>query len=224
MHLPNLVLPTALILSLTPAIARAAPTLHTNHSCYLVGTPVAITGAGFAVTSPYEVALDGVDFGLSTTDSTGSFTASLRPGGLGANIVQHVDVLRASDGDSTSLTRFTLTRAAGARILAGTGAAATLRAPFQVWGFTLGGSRPPAYDIAPSRQTVYVHYVDPHGHLRTTVRLGETGGQCGYLRTAARRVFPFIPGRGSWTLQLDRNATYSSRPSGPVAKLAVIVS
>jgi hypothetical protein len=209
---------------MVPALASAAPTLRPNHSCYLVGTPVTITGNGFGASRPYEVALDGVDFGMSATDGSGGFTATLRPGGLGTNIVQHVDLLRASDGNTISYARFTLTRATGARILAGTGSAATLRAPFQVWGFTLNASRPPAYDIAPSRQPVYVHYVSPRGELKSTVLLGQTGGQCGYLRTQARRVFPFIPGRGSWTLQLDRNATYARNPSGPVARISVSVS
>ena len=224
MYLPNLLLPTAILLAVAPAIAQAAASLHTNHSCYMVGTPVAITGSGFAASRPYEVAVDGVDFGLSTTDASGGFTATLRPGGLGANVVQHVAVLRASDGDAASYARFTVTRATGARILAGTGSASTLTAPFQVWGFALGGSKPAAYDIAPSRQPVYVHYVNPRGQLKTTTLLGQTGGQCGYLRTQSRRVFPFIPGRGTWTLQLDTSAGYSRHPPGALARIPVSVS
>jgi hypothetical protein len=224
MYLPTLLLPTAILLAVTPAIAQAAPSLHTNHSCYMVGTPVAITGSGFAASRPYEVAVDGVDFGLSTTDTSGGFTAKLRPGGLGANVVQHVAILLASDGNTASYARFTVTRTTGARILAGTGSPATLRAPFQVWGFALGGSKPAPYDIARSRQSVYLHYVNPRGQLKTTMLLGQTGGQCGYLRTQSRRVFPFIPGRGTWTLQLDTSPSYSRHPAGPMAKIPVSVS
>jgi hypothetical protein len=224
MLISNLLVSSAILLAVAPAVAEATPTLQTNHSCYMVGTPVRITGSGFAASQPYEVAVDGVDFGLSTTDGSGGFSATLRPGGLGANVVQHVDILRASDGHAASYARFTLTRATGARILAGTGAPATLRAPFQVWGFALGGGKPAPYDIARSRQSVYVHYVNPRGHLKSTILLGATGGQCGYLRTPSRRVFPFVPGRGTWTLQLDTNAAYSSHPSGPTARIPVSVS
>jgi hypothetical protein len=212
----KLLLPIAIMLApaaVATAGARATPILLTNQSCYLVGQPVGITGSGFAASRMYEVALDGLDFGISTTNADGGFTASLSPGGLGANVVQAVDALVASDGTSQTRTTFTVTRTAGARILAGSGAAASLRAPFQVWGFALGGSQRP----------VYLHYVSPRGHLKVTVALGNTGGQCGYLRTKARRVFPFLPGHGTWTLQLDTHPGYSRHASGPVAKIVVRV-
>jgi hypothetical protein len=225
MHVRKLLLPMAILLgpgSLTTAVARAAPVLHTDRSCYLVGQRVAITGSGFAPTRMFNVALDGVNFGISTTDAQGGFTASLRPGGLGANIVQAADTLVASDGSSTSTATFTITRTTGARILAGTGTASTLMAPFQVWGFRLTAGHPPA--VPPARQRVYVHYIGPRNALRTTVAIGRTRGQCGYLKTGLRRVFPFTPARGLWKLQLDTDSQYSRHPTGPVARIAVRVA
>ena len=224
MRAPYVLLPTAILFAATPALASSGPMLQTNHSCYLVGTPVSLSGSGFAPYRQYEVALDGVNFGVGTTDPSGGFTATLRPGGLGANVVQRVDTLRASDGVRAAARNFTLTRAPGARILAGTGSARSFRAPFQVWGFTLGRVPPAPYDIAHSRQSVFVHYLSPHRRVKTTVALGITGGQCGYLQTKPRRVFPFIPSRGKWTLQVDTIAHYLPRPPGPWTRIPVSVS
>jgi hypothetical protein len=187
------------------------PTVRTNRGCYLVGRRVKISGAGFAPGRSFDIAIDGVDFGQSATDSIGAFQTSLHPGGLPAGVAQAVEHLEAGDGTSIAAATFTLTRAAGARFLATSGSPSKLRAPFELWGFALDGSR----------RKVYVHYVSPAGAERETVRLGHTGGQCGYLRTPPRRIFPFAPSLGSWTLQVDTHARYSSRPHGPVARIRV---
>jgi hypothetical protein len=230
--IPKLLFPTAILATTAIAVAGvaaaasgaagAAPALVTNRGCYLVGQPVDITGTGFAPQQMYQVAVDGIDFGVSTTDANGNFTASLRPGGLGANIVQTAYTLTASDGISTSKTVFTVTRTAGARILVTAGRTpTTLRGRFQIWGFALShGQPPPTYAV---QRPVYVHYVGPRHGLRTTVLLGATGGQCGYLRTSSRRVFPFAPAAGTWTLQLDTNSAYFKHPLGPVARITVNV-
>jgi hypothetical protein len=226
MHARKVLLPTAILLAgplLTVAVASAAPALRTDQACYLVRQRVGITGSGFAPARAYQVAVDGLDFGIGTTDAGGGFTASLIPGGIGANIVQVVHHLTASDGTSTSKAVFTVTRATGARILAGSGTVATFRARFQIWGFSILQIVPPPYSTFTPGQ-VYVHYVSPHKHLRTTVALGSVSGQCGYLKTAKQRVFPFIPTRGVWTLQLDSVRRYSSHPVGPVARIALRVA
>jgi hypothetical protein len=232
-HVRNILIPTAILLA--PAALPAAPAsatasasatavLHANQACYLVGERVAIAGSGFPPSRSFVVAVGGVDFGMGTTDANGDFTASLIPGGLGANIVQAVHVLSADDGTSLIGTTFTVTRTTGARILASTGTAASLRAPFQVWGFGLVHDKPPAYVSGPVRVALYVHYLSPGKRLKTTIPLGRTGGQCGYLRTPLRHVFPFAPSRGSWTLQVDSSPTYSAHPMGPVARIKVGVS
>jgi hypothetical protein len=188
-------------------------TVRTNHGCYRVGQPIRVNGSGFAPGQLYDVAIDGVDFGQSTTDRKGSFRTRLVPGGLGAGIVQHVNSLNATDGTREASTRFTLTRSTGARFLGSGGNPATLRAPFQAWGFALNGKSRP----------VYLHYVGPSGRARSTVFLGRARGQCGYLKTSSRRVFPFAPSPGRWKLQLDSVRRYTSRPTGPVARIFVSV-
>lgn len=195
-----------------PALgASPDPSVHTNRGCYLVGQRVIVRGSGFAPTRMFDVAIDGVDFGQSMTDATGGFSSPLIPGGLGAGQPQHVDHLDASDGSSSASAVFTVSRRAGGRILATSGNPHTLRAPFEVWGFALGGSRP----------TVYLHYVSPAAQVRMTSALGVAGGQCGYLHTRSRRVFPFSPALGGWTLQLDTSHSYVRRPRGPVVRIRI---
>ena len=57
---------------------------------------------------------------------------------------------------------------------------------------------------------VYVHYVDPRGKVRRTVVARGTGvTPCGTIaRSKLRKLFPFNPRRGTWTLQFDTNKTY----------------
>jgi hypothetical protein len=193
--------------------AAAGPMVHTDKGCYLVGQRVHVTGSGFAASRTFVVSIDGVYWGSSSTDASGGFSAPLLPGGLGAGIAQAVDTLEASDGTELGSANFTLTRSAGARIVATTGNPRTLRAPFQIWGFALDGTP----------RAVYVHWVTPRGRVRRTAQLGTTGGQCGYLQTATRRLFPFAPSRGTWTLQLDTRQQYARVPGGPVARIRVAI-
>jgi hypothetical protein len=191
--------------------AGPGPTVRTNRGCYLVGQRVNVTGAGFAVSRQYDVAIDGVDFGQSRTDTAGTFSVSLVPGGLPAGQAQHVDHLDVTDGVISADSRFTLTRAAGARFLATSGNPHTLRAPFEIWGFSLAGVR----------RNVYLHYVSPAGTARRAISAGSTSGQCGYLRTGQRRFFPFSPSLGTWTIQVDTRAAYARAPGGPVSRIRV---
>lgn len=193
------------------ALAAAGPAVSTDRGCYTVGAPVGLTGTGFAPNRTYDVAVDGVDFGRASTDSSGGLSTHLVPGGLAAGVPQRVDRLDVTDGSAEAATSFTVTRPTGARFEAARGNAHRLRAPFQAWGFSQDGTR----------RTLYVHYVSPAGLARATVQLGRTTGQCGYLLTAPRRVFPFSPSVGRWTLQVDTAAAYSARPSGPEARISV---
>ncbi len=197
-----------------PAAAARAASISTNRGCYAVGQKVTLTGHGFAPSSPYVVTLDDVYFGGSGTSSTGAFSVTFGPGGLYANYAQLVDRLQVTDGTATATTSFTITRPAGARFLATRGNPRTLMAPFEVWGFSPRGARLP----------LYMHYVGPGGASKTTVALGKTGGQCGYLKTKPRRVFPFTPRAGAWTFQIDTHRGYSSHPHGPVARIHVAVA
>lgn len=196
-------------------MATQAPIVVTGHACYSVGQLVEVAGAGFAPDRLYDVAIDGVDFGQSHTSGMGTFVTSLIPGGLGAGVVQAVDALNATDGTREADTTFTVTRRPGARLLAVGGSARPSRERFQVWGFGLHAK--------PGRE-IYVHYVAPSGRARTTVALGRTGGQCGYLLTRPMPAFPFTPSAGTWRLQVDVSREYSRRPAGPVAQIRVRVA
>ncbi len=193
--------------------ATAAPVVSTDRGCYLVGQQVLVTGGGFAAARTFVVSIDGVFWGLSSTDDSGGFSSPLVPGGLGAGIPQAVDTLQASDGSAVATAQFTLTRRAGARFLRAVGNPRTLRSRFEAWGFALDGVPRP----------LFLHYVSPFGHVRRTVPLGSSGGQCGYLRTAPRRVFPFGPSRGRWTLQVDTAQQYQRKPAGPVSRILVTI-
>ena len=197
---------------LAAAAAKPAPTIRTDRGCYSVGKKVKITGTGFAPAQAYEVAVDGIDFGEAITTGAGEFASSLIPGGLGAGQAQLVHHLNVSDGTSDAAATFTVTRSKpGARFLAGGGDVRTLKAPLEVWGFSMTGRRPSGY----------LHYVAPSGHVKRTVSLGRAGGQCGYLRTGKLRVFPFSPSGGTWTLQIDTRRRYAKRPGSPVARISV---
>jgi hypothetical protein len=194
--------------------AASGSALRTSRGCYLVGQAVIVSGSGFAPNRTFDLTDDGVDFGQASTNGSGAFSASFRPGGLGAGIAQTVELLNASDGTSSANATFTLTRPVGARFLASGGNPHTLKARFQVWAFARDGVE----------HTVYVHYVSPSGHARATVTLGHTGGQCGYLLTGPRRVFPFAPKIGNWTLQVDTRRAYARHPAGAVYRIRVRVS
>ncbi len=191
----------------------AAATISTDRGCYLVGQSVRLTGQGFAPYMGYVVTIDGVYLGQRSTDGSGAFAVPVYPGGLPAGAAQHVEQLAVSDGTTTASFVFTLTRRAGARVLASGGTARKLTAAFQIWGFSLSGAPLP----------VYVHYVSPAGRVRATVALGNTSGQCGYLATRRRRLFPFSASKGRWTLQIDTSRAYARRPPSPVARIRVTI-
>ena len=222
----KLLLPVALLLSLlaaaTVASAGPAPVVSTDRACYLLGQYIAITGAGFAPSTPVAATVDRVNFGMTTTDANGGFTTRGRPEEIfGHTIAQSLFTLLVTDGTSTASTTFTVTRSTGARLVGATGRTlATYRARFQVWGLALTKGPPPIY---PAPLTVFVHYVGPHGGLRKTISLGRAGGQCGYMKTRPVRVFPFSPIPGNWTLQVDASRAYVRHPPGAVAHIRLLV-
>ena len=84
----------------------------------------------------------------------------------------------------------------------------------ELWGFSPDGPR----------RSVYLHRISPTGQLRSTLGLGWTGGQCGYLRTGSVQVFPFTPAKGRWMFQIDAQRSYAAHPAGAVARFAVRVA
>ena len=185
----------------------AAAQLSTVARCYAVGRRVPVRGQGFAVSAPYELTVDGVDFGQSLTDGNGALAASFLPGGLAAGQAQIADTVTVSDGTATASARVTITRLTGATFGAGHGSSPRRTVPFEVWDFAPRGRAVP----------VTLAYVAPGGRIRSTVALGTTRGQCGALVTAPRPLFPFTPSHGTWTLRF-------SAPNGRTAALGVTIS
>ncbi len=58
------------------------------------------------------------------------------------------------------------------------------------------------------RHGVYVHYVQPNGRLKRTLRIGTTRGPCGALKTGPIALFPFRFSYGTWTFQIDASVRY----------------
>lgn len=201
------------------ATARAA-TLTTDARCYLQGAPLRMNATGLAPNAPLTVSLDGqaLRYGNGTTpssDGAGAFASSFATPALAPGLEQRRHALSVSDGTHKPRTRFTVTRPPGADFEPSSGSPQTLRARFSVWGFALDGGAP--------RVRVWLHWIGPRGGVRATAALGATGGDCGALTTAARRVFPFAPAPGRWVLVFDTHRRYSAHASGPRAKIAMRV-
>jgi hypothetical protein len=194
-------LPIALLAAAAPA--RAA-TVSTDRTCYLETrqTNVTLSGAGFAANRPYTVTLDGkpLDGGGAATDANGAMQGTVQPPSLAPGQLERKSTLTVGVDGLTAMTKFTVTRFA-ASFSPATHITAGSRVRFSVYGFALASPHP----------TIYLHYVDPRGHLRGTVRLGRSRGQCGSIpRTARRLLFPFgTPMRGKWQLQFDTAKTYT---------------
>jgi hypothetical protein len=197
------------------AVAFAQPSIGTDRGCYLVGQTVHLNGVGFAPSRSYVVTLDGVYLGSSTTDTQGGFAIPVHPGGLPAGTAQHLDKIRVTDGTSSASSVFTVTRPAGARIATSSGSTPqSLHASFHVWGFSLIGSPQP----------VYVHYIRPSGREQARRFLGTTGGQCGFINTPSRRLFPFHVTPGRWTIQVDTQQAYTHHSDGPAIRIGVTIA
>lgn len=195
-----------------PAAGR--PRVSVAQRCYRVGQQVRVRGSGFGASVPYDLAVDGIDFGQSLTDANGAFATGFYPGGLAAGQAQIRDQLTVSDGRASASAAVTVTRGTGALFGAGSGGSPRRLVPFQVWDFAPRGPE----------VRVYLHYVSARRRAGATVLLGRTAGQCGAIVTGPRQLFPFTPSRGIWTLQFDTARRYSPTVAGKVARLAVAIS
>jgi hypothetical protein len=207
----------------SPSPAVAAPaTLTTDARCYAQGASLQMTASGLTPQAPLTVALDGrrLHYGDGTTptaDDAGAFAGSFATPALGPGVAQQRHVLVVSDGRRRPRTRFTVSRPTGADFQPASGDPRTLRAHFDVWGFALAVA-----DRRP-RMPVWLHWVSPAGKVRQSAALGRTGGDCGALTTAPRRVFPFAPEAGRWLLVVDTHKRYRVQADGPRAKIPVHV-
>jgi hypothetical protein len=208
--MPRLVLHLAAAWVLCPAAAASAATVRTDLRCYLENRQVQVTGDGFTPGAQYTVLRDGEPLGNGTVAADGTVAGSLASGQLDAGLAERSVEVSISDGATEAATRFRLS-AFRALFTPSRGDPARLRVRFSIFGF---GSP----DLP-----VYLHYVNPRGKLKRTIRLGETSGDCGRLpRTRERRLFPFRARRGEWRLQFDTRRSYR-RTSAPRIVRAVNV-
>ena len=204
------------------AAAAAPATLATDARCYAQGASLRMTAAGLTPDAPLTVTLDGqrLRYGDGSTpaaDAAGAFASSFAVPALAPGTTQQRHRLAVGDGTHRPRARFTVSRPPGAAFDPASGDPRTLRARFEVWGFALAAPGRAA------RMPVWLHWLSPAGKLRRSAPLGTTGGDCGTLATAPRRVFPFAPEPGRWLLVLDAHRTYRVHASGPRAKIPVHV-
>jgi hypothetical protein len=197
-------LAAALGLALLTAAPAGAADVTTDRACYLQtrSTNVTVNGSGFAPSRPYTVSLDGqpLDGGGALTDASGAMQGTISPPTIDSEAMEQTFSVGVQADDMSASTTFTVTKFS-ADFTPSERIAPDSRVRFSVYGFGL----------AVGNADVYLHYVDPAGRLRQTVRLGRAQGQCGSIaRTARRRLFPMQrPRRGKWQLQFDTAKGYT---------------
>lgn len=164
--------------------------------CYLSGASGLLTGTGFRANGSWTAKLSGTkQIGSGDIDGRGRirarFTAPAYHGKRGTREL----TLSVTDGPRVASTTFLMTPL-DASFTPRTGDPATLRVRWRVLG--LG-----------ARRGAYVHYLNPRGKHRHTIRIGTTRGRCGSLRTGPIALFPFRYGYGTWTLQVDSRRRFS---------------
>jgi hypothetical protein len=178
----------ALVFAL-PAAAQAAR-LSAGKSCYPNGDKAHLTGSGFAPDSPIQFSVNGRTLTANvTSDSQGDVSVTYTPS---PTQTERRLVIRATDSeDNSAKTTIYVTREL--RVTADPASSSnvrTWRAVFRLFGFGSGKG--------------YIHYINPNGKFKKTVRLGRLRGPCGRLKSTRRRVLPFDnPQFGFWKLQFD---------------------
>jgi hypothetical protein len=185
------------------APAAAAATLTTDTRCYQETQEVVVNGAGFAPLSAVTITRDGKPLGTAQADVNGAFRNKFDTPELPDDIRERLYGLSATDTVNTADTTYRATRVF-ANFKPGRGNPATLQVRFTVYGFGLVRRRAP----------VFLHYVNPNGRARRTVRLGTAAGVCGRIElTRERHLFPFDAERGTWILQFDTRSRYERATS-----------
>lgn len=185
------------------APAAGAATIQTDTRCYQETQEVVLRGAGFTPLATINVARNGKVFASAQADANGGFLGKFETPVMPDEVRERLYQLSASDTLNTAMTTYRATKIF-ANFNPGSGNPSTLRVRFTVNGFGLVQRRAP----------VYLHYVDPDGEERRTVRLGTAAGVCGRIdRTRKRRLFPFRARRGTWILQFDTRRKYERATS-----------
>jgi hypothetical protein len=197
--LPVTLLAATVALALVPTSVGASSKakIVLDPGCYLSSASGLLTGSGFRPMSAWTAKLAGTkQIGTGRIDAKGKirarFTAPRYHGTAGTREM----TLSVTDGPHVASTTF-LMSPLSADFSPRTGNPAMLRVRWRVLG--LG-----------ARHGVYVHYVQPNGKVKRTLRIGTTRGPCGSLKTGPIALFPFRYTYGTWTFQVDTSHTYSA--------------
>lgn len=185
----------AAVLGAGAASAETKPRIVLDPGCYLSSGSGLLTGSGFRPNGTWMAKLAGTKrIGAGRIDGRGQirarFTAPQYHGTQGTREL----TLSVTDGPHVASTTFLMTPL-DASFSPRTGDPKTLRVRWRVLG--LG-----------ARHGVYVHYIQPNGTLKRTLRIGTTHGPCGSLKTGPIALFPFRYSYGTWTFQIDASHTY----------------
>ena len=189
---------------LVPSAAGAATVSVGDAACHraAAGDEVVVTGAGFDPLTDVEVKVAGALVATGEADEGGGLRVSIPvpapplSGPFRGERAYELSLRQGRNSASTTL-RVALPIA---DFSPRSGSPRKVRVRFTAIGFGAGEETMP---------TVYVHYVDPAGRLKQTTSLGRGAAPCGTIKKSAlRRLFPFAPRKGTWTLQLDTRRSY----------------
>jgi len=204
-----------------PAAASAAPSITLDRGCYQnngTTTTATFRAEGLTPSSVLSVSIDGAVIGQVTADDqgrAGPASVTVPPQSTPQETEStHELALTPTEGDAARTTF--LASAIGADFSPSRGDPLTMKVRFTAFGMNL----------VTKSSKVFLHYVAPSGKVRTTVSLGRAQGACGRLQSSLRKLFPFRPSSGKWTLQLDTAKTYrkgAARTTYPWARIGVRV-
>jgi hypothetical protein len=173
-----------------------AATVGVDATCYLVGSPINSSAAGFTPSGPVNFSFDGQLSASGVADGAGNLAQPLTAPPLPPNLHQHAFSLAAQDQTNPAIaanTQVNVTERVAT--LSPTRARPRRKVKFS------------AYALNPG-QTVYLHYVF-HGKQRYSKKLGKASAPCGKI-VKRTRFFPVSkPRTGIWTFQFDNHKRYS---------------
>jgi hypothetical protein len=192
----------AVILAAPASAQDAGPVITTARPCYLANQAVALAGTGFRAGDTYSVTVDQTVLGSGVVSPDMTLSGTLSSGAVASGVGEVLHRIIVSDGALQARVGFHVS-AFDASFEPRTGNPKTLRVRYSVNAIGLS---------APQGSIVWIHYVNPRGHVRRSVAIGRTTGVCGSLRRSIlHRLFPLRTTPGRWRLQFDLKQAYSPR-------------
>ena len=201
----------AVVAALSAAPAQAA-TLTVDTPCYRAAEPagdLVLAGGGFTPGGLVLIGSGDTTIDSAVADAKGNFRLKYpipAPPQTGKHAHEAQFTFTATDSGDATLTAavtFSTANVFGDYNPGTSLHPETTRVRFSAFGFAVG------LPATAARPKVYVHYVSPKGKVAKTALVGTATGVCGSIKaTALRRLFPFAPARGRWTLQFDTRKVY----------------